>query len=100
MLELGLVNYAMQKVVGRGFVPMMTPDLVRESVLEKCGFQPRGDNTQVSCKKCFSTVTYHISLILLGECAREVQDSALRRQHTGELQQDVLHVIGLSEVVV
>lgn len=47
MLELGLVNYAMQKVVGRGFVPMMTPDLVRESVLEKCGFQPRGTETQV-----------------------------------------------------
>ena len=47
LLELALVNYAMQKVVGRGFVPMMTPDLVKESVLEKCGFQPRGSATQV-----------------------------------------------------
>ena len=47
LLELALVNYAMQKVVSRGFVPMMTPDLVRESVLEKCGFQPRGAATQV-----------------------------------------------------
>lgn len=26
---------------------MMTPDLVRESVFEKCGFQPRAQNTQV-----------------------------------------------------
>lgn len=26
---------------------MITPDLVRESVFEKCGFQPRADNTQV-----------------------------------------------------
>ncbi len=47
LLELALVNYAMQKVVSKGFVPMMTPDLVRESVLEKCGFQPRGTETQV-----------------------------------------------------
>lgn len=30
-----------------GFTPYMTPDLVRESVFEKCGFQPRADNTQV-----------------------------------------------------
>ncbi|KAL3141627.1 hypothetical protein ABBQ32_004864 [Trebouxia sp. C0010 RCD-2024] len=47
LLELALVNYAMQKVVSRGFVPIMTPDLVKESVLEKCGFQPRGTATQV-----------------------------------------------------
>jgi seryl-tRNA synthetase len=47
LLELALVQYAMHKVVRRGFVPMMTPDLVRESVFEKCGFQPRADNTQI-----------------------------------------------------
>lgn len=37
----------MTKVVARGFTPIMTPDLVKESVLDKCGFQPRGTNTQV-----------------------------------------------------
>jgi len=46
MLELALVNWAMQKVAARGFTPHMTPDLVRSSVLEKCGFQPRMANTQ------------------------------------------------------
>ena len=35
------------QVVSHGFTPIMTPDLVKESVLEKCGFQPRGTNTQV-----------------------------------------------------
>lgn len=50
MLELALVNYAMNKVVARGFTPIMTPDLVKEAVLEKCGFQPRGTNTQVGEK--------------------------------------------------
>lgn len=47
LLEMALVQYAMHKVVRRGFIPMMTPDLVRESVFEKCGFQPRADNTQI-----------------------------------------------------
>ncbi|EFJ45296.1 hypothetical protein VOLCADRAFT_82377 [Volvox carteri f. nagariensis] len=47
LLELALVNYAFNKVVSRGFTPIMTPDLVKASVLEKCGFQPRGTGTQV-----------------------------------------------------
>lgn len=47
LLELALVSYAMHTAVKRGFTPMTTPDLVRESVFEKCGFQPRAENTQV-----------------------------------------------------
>ncbi|KAG2446759.1 hypothetical protein HYH02_008320 [Chlamydomonas schloesseri] len=47
LLELALVNYAFNKVVSRGFTPIMTPDLVKASVLEKCGFQPRGSGTQI-----------------------------------------------------
>lgn len=46
MLELALVNWAMQRALAKGFTPITTPDLVRESVLEKCGFQPRASNTQ------------------------------------------------------
>ena len=66
LLELALVNYAMQKVVSRGFVPMMTPDLVKESVLEKCGFQPRGTATQV----CSALLLYWPKLFRL--CAPEM----------------------------
>lgn len=47
LLEMALVNWALQRVVSRGFTPVMTPDLVKEAVLEKCGFQPRANNTQV-----------------------------------------------------
>ncbi|KAI3455243.1 hypothetical protein Pfo_011906 [Paulownia fortunei] len=47
MLELGLVNWAVSEVMKRGFVPLTTPEIVRSSVVEKCGFQPRGTNTQV-----------------------------------------------------
>ena len=46
-LEMALCNYAFQKVVSKGYVPVCTPDLVRASVLQRCGFQPRAENTQV-----------------------------------------------------
>ena len=48
LLELALCNWAMVQMHQRGFVPVSTPDLVQAAVLEKCGFQPRGSNTQVS----------------------------------------------------
>lgn len=46
--QVALVSWAMQRVATAGFLPHGTPDLVRATVLEKCGFQPRGDNTQVT----------------------------------------------------
>lgn len=47
MLEVALISWAMQRVAAAGFMLHGTPDLVRATVLEKCGFQPRGNNTQV-----------------------------------------------------
>lgn len=37
----------MSRAVARGFVPYSTPDLVRAPSVEKCGFQPRAEGTQV-----------------------------------------------------
>ncbi|KAF5746790.1 serine--tRNA ligase mitochondrial [Tripterygium wilfordii] len=47
MLELGLINWTLFEVMKRGFMPLTTPEIVRSSIVEKCGFQPRGTNTQV-----------------------------------------------------
>lgn len=47
MLELGLINWTLSEVMKKGFTPLTTPEIVRSSVVEKCGFQPRGANTQV-----------------------------------------------------
>ncbi|CAI9116248.1 OLC1v1017344C1 [Oldenlandia corymbosa var. corymbosa] len=47
MLEMGLINWAVGEVMKRGFTPLTTPEIVRSAVVEKCGFQPRGANTQV-----------------------------------------------------
>ena len=41
------MNWALSEVSKKGFTPLITPELVRSSVVEKCGFQPRGQNTQV-----------------------------------------------------
>jgi len=47
LMELALVNYAMNKLVSRGYTPYLTPDLARSSILEAIGFNPRGEETQV-----------------------------------------------------
>ncbi|XP_052200718.1 serine--tRNA ligase, chloroplastic/mitochondrial isoform X1 [Diospyros lotus] len=47
LLEMALINWTISEVVRRGFTPLTTPEIVRSSVVEKCGFQPRGENTQV-----------------------------------------------------
>ncbi len=47
LLELALVNYAMSRAAAAGFTVMTTPDVARESVVAGCGFQPRGEASQV-----------------------------------------------------
>jgi len=47
MLEMALQHWAVQQVSKHGFEPIITPDLARSSVVEGCGFAPRGEHTQV-----------------------------------------------------
>eukprot|EP01027_Heterolobosea_sp_BB2_P012160 GEZU01017645.1.p1 GENE.GEZU01017645.1~~GEZU01017645.1.p1 ORF type:complete len:387 (+),score=103.06 GEZU01017645.1:599-1759(+) len=47
LMELALINYAMQKLYAKGFTPLIPPDLARRQVVEACGFQPRGEHSQV-----------------------------------------------------
>jgi seryl-tRNA synthetase len=72
LLELALVNYAMSTIVRHGFVPVITPTLVRERTMEEAGFFPT-DRAQV----------YDVDdgeLYLLG--TSEVALSALHRAET------------------
>ena len=46
LLELALVNWAMRTLVDDGFVPVVTPALVRERTMEEAGFFPT-DRAQV-----------------------------------------------------
>ena len=47
LLELGLQQWAMHKLVKGGFTPVVTPDMAHSWVVEGCGFNPRGEHTQV-----------------------------------------------------
>ena len=44
LLEVALVQYALQTCVKRGYTPIITPDLARSEVLEGIGFMPRDPN--------------------------------------------------------
>ncbi|NLX98047.1 MAG: serine--tRNA ligase [Rhodopirellula sp.] len=47
LLELALQQFAVQFLLGHGFVPMTTPDVARNEVLEGTGYIPRGPETQI-----------------------------------------------------
>jgi len=67
---MALINWTLSKLLPKGFTPLSTPDLVRSTVVEKCGFQPRGQNTQVlvhflfvwsfSCQEVFESAAWFI----------------------------------------
>jgi len=46
LLELALIQFATQRAVQAGFMPVITPDVVRPEVVQACGFQPRDEASQ------------------------------------------------------
>src|SRR5437868_4209564 len=72
LLEFALVNFAMQTIVRHGFVPVITPALVRERTMEEAGFFPTDRNQVYDVKED--------ELFLLG--TSEVALSALHRGET------------------
>ncbi|KAI8812883.1 hypothetical protein BJ742DRAFT_673483 [Cladochytrium replicatum] len=46
LLELAMIRYTMDVCVRHGFVPILTPDLVRHEIVEACGFSPRSSDPQ------------------------------------------------------
>lgn len=41
LLEFALINFVIGKLVKKGFIPVITPELVKEKMIVGCGFQPR-----------------------------------------------------------
>lgn len=62
LLELALIQYAMQKLIKEGFTLYTTPDLARDEVLEGIGFNPRGPETQI-----YSIQNSDLSLVATAE---------------------------------
>jgi seryl-tRNA synthetase len=75
LLELGLVRYALDMLMKRGYEPTITPDLARDEALIGTGFIPRGPETQI-----YSVEDSDLSLIataeitLAGSLAGEILD--------------------------
>ena len=46
-LELALVNYTLDIITEHGYQLMTTPDLAKTDIIERLGFSPRGESTQV-----------------------------------------------------
>jgi seryl-tRNA synthetase len=61
-VELGLIRYAMDILVERGYEPAITPDLARDEALVGTGFIPRGPETQI-----YSVENSDLSLIATAE---------------------------------
>ncbi|XP_004617345.2 serine--tRNA ligase, mitochondrial [Sorex araneus] len=47
LLQHGLVNFTLNKLVRRGFIPMTVPDLLRGAVFEGCGMTPNATPSQI-----------------------------------------------------
>lgn len=46
-LELALIQYALSVIAKHGFQVMTTPDLAKTSIVERLGYNPRGESTQI-----------------------------------------------------
>jgi seryl-tRNA synthetase len=73
LLELGLIRYAMDILMERGYQPTITPDLARDQMLVGTGFIPRGPETQI-----YSVEDTDLSLIATAE-------TPLAGQHADEI---------------
>jgi seryl-tRNA synthetase len=77
LLELGLIRYAMDILIERGYQPTTTPDLARDQMMVGTGYIPRGPETQI-----YSVDDSDLSLIataeipLAGQHAEEIIDGS------------------------
>jgi seryl-tRNA synthetase len=65
LLELALIQFAMQKLVARGYTPIITPDLARVDVLEGIGFMPRDPNPET--RQVYTVADTDLCLIATAE---------------------------------
>lgn len=81
LLEFALTQYAIEQCIRNGFVPMITPDLARNDVLQGTGYIPRGHETQI-----YTVDQTDLSLV----ATAEIPVAGYYRNHTfaaGELDQ-------------
>ncbi len=76
LLELGLVRYALDKLIAHGYEPTITPDLARNEALIGTGFIPRGPETQIySIEDSDLSLVATAEITLAGSLAGDILDA-------------------------
>ncbi len=85
LLELGLIRYAMDILIEKGYEPTITPDLARDEALVGTGFIPRGPETQIySVEDSDLSMIATAEITLAGQHADEILDEdALPLRYAG-----------------
>jgi len=85
LLELGLIRYAMDVLIERGYQPTITPDLACDQMLVGTGFIPRGPETQIySVEDSDLSMIATAEITLAGQHAEEIVDEgALPLRYAG-----------------
>ncbi len=87
LLEMALVQYAMERLIRAGYTPIITPDVARVEVLEGIGFIPRGPETQI-----YSIADSDLCLI----ATAEITLGGMHRDQTFEAKDLPKRYVGLS----
>jgi seryl-tRNA synthetase len=66
LLEMALVRFAIDKIVSRGFIPTITPDIAKLEVAEGTGFNPRGAESNIYTIEGTDSVLVGTAEITLG----------------------------------
>ncbi|HVL11621.1 MAG TPA: serine--tRNA ligase, partial [Gemmata sp.] len=90
LLEIALVQYAMQSVLKRGYTPVITPDLAKVDVLEGIGFMPRDPNPDT--RQVYTVSDTDLCLI----ATAEITLGGMHRDQIFEESQLPLRYVGLS----
>jgi seryl-tRNA synthetase len=85
LLELALIQYAMNVLIHEGYTPVITPDLARVDVLEGIGFIPRGPETQIYSVENTDLCLIATAEITLGGMHRDqiLDDLQLPKKYVG-----------------
>ena len=78
LLEQALLSFAATQLAPSGFIPISTPDLARDQILQGIGFAPRGPETQVySIESSDLSLVGTAEITIGGYHADEIVDSEL-----------------------
>jgi seryl-tRNA synthetase len=87
LLELALQQFAIHKLMQRGFVPVTTPDVATTAVLQGIGFIPRGPETQI-----YSIENTELNLV----ATAEITLGGMYADQTFDAEQLPLKLVGIS----